>query len=213
MGFSWIPKCEFVRFCHGHEAAEETIKEVWDNQENQYAAWAENQPGSGGRSRGTTPCPLNASLGRLRQRRATSRLRTPSVRGSSLTSDTNSTSPPSPRNNRAGTRFNPVSLDEEPDDVISPTRPKSGPVNAASNESDNHNSAEARGQTPTVKFSEADFMQTRGMKEGWKDLTPSEREAREVVAEALYKVYRETMLQNNGEEVQGLIASEGVEEL
>ncbi|KAJ5100894.1 hypothetical protein N7456_006946 [Penicillium angulare] len=52
-GFSWIPKCEFVRFCGGREAAEETIKQVWDNQENQYAAWAENQPGSGGRRRGT----------------------------------------------------------------------------------------------------------------------------------------------------------------
>ncbi|KAJ5267224.1 hypothetical protein N7478_010032 [Penicillium angulare] len=212
LGFSWIPKCEFVRFCPGREAAEETIKQVWDNQENQYAAWAENQPGSGGRSRGTTPCPLNASLGRLRERRATSRLRTPGVRDSSPTYGTNSTPAPSRRDTRGGTRFNPVSLDEEPDDVVSPTSPEPRPTNTASSESDNRNIAETRGQAPTVKFSQADFMRKQAIKEGWGNLSPSDKEAREVVAEALYEIYKATMLQNNGEEVKGLIASEGVEE-
>lgn len=209
-GYSWIPKSDFARFCHGREAAEETIKEVWDNQENQYAAWAKNQPGFGGRSRGTTPCPLNASLGRLRQRRATSRFQTPDLRGSSPDDDRNNTSP-SQRNNQAGTRSDPVSLDEEPDDVVSPTRPRSRPADAPSNESGNRHTAEARGQTPTVKFSKADFMQKRGSKEDWDNLSPSEKEAREVVAEALYQIYRETMLQNNGEEVKSLSTPDGME--
>ncbi|KAJ5267293.1 hypothetical protein N7478_010101 [Penicillium angulare] len=71
--------------------------------------------------------------------------------------------------------------------------------------------AETRGQAPTVKFSQADSMRKQGIKGGWGNLSPSEKEAREVVAEVLYEIYKATMLQNNGEEAQGLIASECVE--
>ncbi|KAJ5100962.1 hypothetical protein N7456_007014 [Penicillium angulare] len=124
---------------------------------------------------------------------------------------TNSTPALSRRDTRAGTRFNPVSLDEEPDNFVSPTSLEPRHTNTASSESDNRNIAETRGQAPTVKSSRADFTRKQGIKEDWGNLSPSEEEAGEVVAEALYEIYKATMLQNNGEEVKGLTVSDVVE--
>jgi hypothetical protein len=215
-GYSWIPKSDFERFCKGREATEAKLKEVWDNQEQQYVTWAQKRPESENRSRSTTPCPLNASLIRLQQgratsRRATSRLRTPDIRLSSPVDDGNSASPPSRRNDVAGTRSNPVSLDEETVNVNSPASSRTTPAIATSNGMNDRDTLGPQSQTPIVKFSRAEFMKKRGS-ENWKDLNPSERQKEEVIAEALYEIYKATMLQNNGIEVKELDMPDTTEE-
>ncbi|KAJ5100944.1 hypothetical protein N7456_006996 [Penicillium angulare] len=108
-----------------------------------------------------------------------------------------------------GTRADPVSLDEEMEPVDSPSPPRSGPNNAPLNESPIRKTPEARGQTPVVKFSKEDFMQERGINEGWDTMNPTERETREVIARALYQVHKATLLENNGEEITGLTTPDG----
>lgn len=199
-GYSWIPKSDFERLCYGREATEAKIKETWDNQEQQYATWAQKRPGSENRSRAATPCPLNASLIKLQQkratsRRATSRLRTPDIRISTPAVDDNGTPPLSRQNDVAGTRSNPVKLDEEAENVNSPAPSGLTSAIATSRELNNRDTPEPQRQTPIVEISKADFMKKRGS-EKWKDMDPSERQKEEVIAEALFEVYKATMLQN-----------------
>ena len=215
-GYSWIPKSDFERLCYGREATEAKIKETWDNQEQQYAAWAQKRPGSENRSRATTPCPLNASLIRLRQqkatsRRATSRLRTPDIRISTPAVDDNGTPPPSRQNDVAGTRSNPVSLDEEAENVNSPAPSGLTPAIATPNELNHRDTPGPQGQLPIVEISRAEFMKKRGS-EKWKDIDPSERERQEVIAEALYELYRATILQGSAREVVDSSTPVSVEE-
>ncbi|KAJ5642767.1 hypothetical protein N7490_006767 [Penicillium lividum] len=197
-GYSWIPKSDFERLCYRREATEAKIKETWDNQEQQYAAWAQKRPGSENRSRATTPCPLNASLIRLQQqratsRRATSRLRTPDIRISTPAVDDN------------------VSLDEEAENVNSPAPSGLTPAVATSRELNNRGTPGPQGQTPIFEFRKADFMKNRGS-EKWKDMDPSERERQEVIAEPLYEIYRATMLQGGAREVVDSSTPVSVEE-
>ncbi|KAJ5938316.1 hypothetical protein N7466_001450 [Penicillium verhagenii] len=214
-GYSWIPKTDFERLCHGREATEAKIKEVWDSQEQQYAAWAQKRPGSENRSRATTPCPLNASLIRLQQqkatsRRATSRFRTPDLRISAPAVDDDGTPPLSRQNDVTGTRSNPVSLDEESQNVNSPAPSGLTPAIATSRELNNQGTPGPHGQTPIFEFSKAEFMKKRSEK--WKDMNPSEREKEEVISEALYELHRATMLQGGAREVVDLSTPVSVEE-
>ncbi|KAJ5982374.1 hypothetical protein N7451_012474 [Penicillium sp. IBT 35674x] len=215
-GIRGFQKTNFERLCYGREATEAKIKEVWDNQEKQYVAWAQTRPGNENRSRATTPCPLNASLIRLQgkratSRRATSRLRTPDIRISAPAVDGNGTPPSSRQNEMAGTRSNPVSLDEEKENVNSPAPSGLTPAIATSRELNNRGPPEPQRQTPIVEISRAEFMKKRGS-EKWKDMDLSERQKEEVVAEALYEIYKAAMLQNNGIEVKDLDMPASTEE-
>ncbi|KAJ5654975.1 hypothetical protein N7490_001978 [Penicillium lividum] len=210
-GYSWIPKSDFQRLCHGREAAEEKIKEVWDHQEGQYVAWARKQPRSENRCRSTTPCPLNNSLKRLQQQRATSRLRTPDIRISSLSDDGCGTPPPNQRNNVTSTRSNPVSLDEDTESVNSDASSGSTTTTTTSNGTSDRDPSRSQGQLPVVEISRAKFMKEKGS-EKWKDMDPSERQKQEVIAHALYDIYKATMLQNNGIVVKDLDMTDSTEE-
>ncbi|KAJ5654920.1 hypothetical protein N7490_001923 [Penicillium lividum] len=210
-GYSWIPKSDFQRLCHGREAAEEKIKEVWDHQEGQYVAWARKQPRSENRCRSTTPCPLNNSLKRLQQQRATSRLRTPDIRISSLSDDGCGTPPPNQRNNVTSTRSNPVSLDEDTESVNSDASSGSTTTTATLNGITDRDLSRPQGQLPIIEISRAKFIRER-RSEDWKDMDPSEREIAEVRAHALYDIYKAKMLQDKEVVIKDLDMPDTTEE-
>jgi hypothetical protein len=111
----------------------------------------------------------------------------------------------------AGTRSNPVSLDEGMENVNSPAPSGATPAIATSNGMNNRDTSGPQSQTPTVEFSRAEFMKKRGS-EKWKDMDLSERQKQEVIAEALYEIYKATMLQGGAREAADLSTPVSVEE-
>lgn len=215
-GYSWIPKSDLRRFFANREACEAKIKEVWDNQEKSYVAWAKKQPGSQNRIRATTPCPLNASLLQLQQRRATSwratsRLRTPDDRTHYPPGEGDSASPPHQRNKRTGTRSNLASLDEDTESVHSDASSESTNTTTTSDGKIDQDPSKPQGQLPIIEISRAKFVRER-RSEDWKDMDPSEREKAEVRAHALYDIYKAKMLQDNEVVIKDLDMPDTTEE-
>ncbi|KAJ5938472.1 hypothetical protein N7466_001606 [Penicillium verhagenii] len=198
-GHSWIPKGSAARLCYGPGGGNEKVKEVWDAQERDYVAWAQKQPQGENCSRSTTPCPLNDSVMRLRQRRATprratSRWETPEIRVSSPADDGHSARPSSRQNDVVGTRSNLVSLVEDTESV-DPAASSELPYTTTSNGSSNRDTPGHESQPPILEISWAEFIKEQGS-EKWVNMDPSERQIQEVKALALYKIYKATMLQN-----------------
>ncbi|KAJ5330506.1 hypothetical protein N7476_000289 [Penicillium atrosanguineum] len=125
--------------------------------------------------------------------------------------DNNGTPPSSRRNEIAGTSSNPVRLDEEMENVNSPAPSETTPAIATSNGMSKRDTPEPQSQTPIVEFSRAEFMKKRGS-EKWKDMDPSEREKEEVRAEALYEIYKATMLEGGAREAVDSSTHVSVEE-
>ncbi|KAJ5544319.1 hypothetical protein N7513_007130 [Penicillium frequentans] len=214
-GHSWIPKRSAARLCYGQGGENEKVKEIWDAQERDYVAWAQKQPQSDNRSRSTTPCPLNDSVMRLRQRRATpwratSRWETPEIRVSSPADDGHSARPSSQRNDVVGTRSNLVSVAEDTESV-DPAASSKLPYTTTSNGKNNQDTPGHEGQPPIVEISWAEFIKEQGS-EKWVNMDPSERQIQEVKALALYKIYKATMLQNTEIVVKDLDRPDSTEE-
>ncbi|KAJ5559379.1 hypothetical protein N7513_001778 [Penicillium frequentans] len=214
-GHSWIPKGSAARLCYGPGGGNEKVKEVWDAQERDYVAWAQKQPRSDNRSRSTTPCPLNDSVMRLRQRRATpwratSRWETPGIRVSSPADDGHSARPSSQRNDVVGTRSNLVSVAEDTESV-DPAASSKLPYTTTSNGKNNQDTPGHEGQPPILEVSWAEFIKEQGS-ENWVNMDPSERQIQEVKALALYKIYKATMLQNTAIVVKDLDMPDSTEE-
>ncbi|KAJ5537481.1 hypothetical protein N7494_006960 [Penicillium frequentans] len=206
-------QCRSVMLWAGGE--NEKVKEIWDAQERDYVAWAQKQPQSDNRSRSTTPCPLNDSVMRLRQRRATpwratSRWETPEIRVSSPADDGHSARPSSQRNDVVGTRSNLVSVAEDTESV-DPAASSKLPYTTTSNGKNNQDTPGHEGQPPIVEISWAEFIKEQGS-EKWVNMDPSERQIQEVKALALYKIYKATMLQNTEIVVKDLDRPDSTEE-
>jgi hypothetical protein len=189
--YSWIPRSDFVRFCNGKRAADAKIKEVWDRQEERYQRFLQSDTGRDSADRSPTPCPLGSAARQSLDREHTQRLDSPATRFLSANQyETPSIStaqmPP-----RQGSSTNPINLDgdEAPRNPAFSNTALSSNTNALQNKSHLANG-------PRAIRTEAEFFAEYKEKKGWENLNSDQREACLTVAQAMYDLYKETIIEN-----------------
>ena len=187
-GCSWIPRSDLVRFCGGQKATKIKLKEIWDKQEQRFLCWDGNEPGRGSDIRSPTPFPLDATTSQYQQRRTPSRLNTPAEKASS--SSIHGSVPPlsSRQDERKGPQTHPV--DREQADCA-----KFPPVESAKITT-KQSALGLEAESCILEYSREEFMEQQAKKDKWDEADPSELEKLKVKAEALYKIYKATMLKS-----------------
>ena len=189
---SWIPKSDFIRFCNGKRSAEAKIKEVWDKQEERYQRVVRSDTGRGTEDRSPTPCPLGSAVRQSPERQVSSRLSTPAIQ---ISSPGQHESPPSsntPMHPGGGSLSNPINLDQAED----PRTPTSSGATVKSNVT-----TMQAGPKPSAGGSailnEDEFLAEKAISQNWDELNEFELEEKKTIAQAMYHVYRDTVLKTS----------------
>lgn len=97
-------------------------------------------------------------------------------------------------NGREGSKSNPVNLDQA-------EYAEFPPVTSDSNGNIKQTKSDTKAGKKRVKFSKKEFLENRAKEENWDGLDEIEKQKKQVIADALYLFHRETMLENDAEEI------------
>ena len=186
---SWIPRCDFIRFCNGKRAADAKIEEVWNKQEERYLRILESDTGgTGGRTedRSPTPCPLGSAARQSPGRQSDSRLSTPArqtpPRGQHGSLPSNAHLHPG-----QGSQSNPINIDRDG------THYTPASFDATSKSNVNPQAEPKLSIGGSAILNQDGFIAEKAEEEGWENMDEDQRKTRETMAKALYHVYVDTV--------------------
>ncbi|KAJ5474027.1 hypothetical protein N7475_003593 [Penicillium sp. IBT 31633x] len=186
---SWIPRCDFIRFCNGKRAADAKIEEVWNKQEERYLRILESGTGgTGGRSenRSPTPCPLGSAARQSPERQSDLRLSTPArqtpPRGQHGSLPSNAHLHPG-----QGSQSNPINIDRDG------THYTPASFDATSKSNVNPQAKPKLSIGGSAILNQDGFIAEKAEEEGWENMDEDQRKTRETMAKALYHVYVDTV--------------------